>query len=86
MANHKSALKRHRQSLKARERNRMMKTRVKNAVKAVRMAIEANDSEATATALKNATSLLDKAASKKVLHWKTAARKISRLSVAANSI
>jgi small subunit ribosomal protein S20 len=64
----------------------MMKTRVKNAVKAVRMAIEANDSEATATALKNATSLLDKAASKKVLHWKTAARKISRLSVAANSI
>jgi len=86
LANHKSALKRHRQSLKARERNRMMKTRVKNAVKAVRMAIEANDSEATATALKNATSLLDKAASKKVLHWKTAARKISRLSVAANSI
>lgn len=86
MANHKSALKRHRQSLKARERNRMMKTRVKNAVKAVRTAIESQDQDAVAAALKNATSVLDKAASKKVVHWRTAARKISRLSVAANKI
>lgn len=86
MANHKSALKRHRQSLKARERNRMMKTRVKNAMKAVRTAIESQDQDAVAAALKNATSVLDKAASKKVVHWRTAARKISRLSVAANKI
>lgn len=84
MANHKSALKRHRQSLKARERNRIMKTRVKNAVKAVRAAIESQDNDAVAAALKNATSILDKAASKKVVHWRTAARKISRLSLAAN--
>jgi small subunit ribosomal protein S20 len=86
LAHHKSALKRHRQSLKARERNRIVKTRVKNAVKAVRLAIEANDADATALALQNATSILDKAASKKVLHWRTAARKISRLSMAANKI
>lgn len=86
MANHKSALKRHRQSLKARERNRMMKTRVKNAMKAVRTAIESQDQDAVAAALKTATSVLDKAASKKVVHWRTAARKISRLSVAANKI
>ncbi|AMD93022.1 30S ribosomal protein S20 [Desulfomicrobium orale] len=86
MANHKSALKRHRQSLKARERNRIMKTRVKNAVKAVRMAIEANDKEAAAKALQAATSILDKAASKKTLHWRTSARKISRLSMAVNKI
>jgi len=84
LANHKSALKRHRQSLKARERNRIMKTRVKNAVKAVRAAIESQDNDAVAVALKNATSILDKAASKKVVHWRTAARKISRLSLAAN--
>jgi len=86
LANHKSALKRHRQSLKANERNRMMKTRVKNAMKAVRVAIESQDNDAVAAALKNATSILDKAASKKVIHWRTAARKISRLSVAANKI
>lgn len=86
MANHKSALKRHRQSLKARERNRMMKTRVKNATKALHTAIAANDNEAVANALKNVTSILDKAASKKIVHWRTAARKISRLSVASNKI
>lgn len=86
MANHKSALKRHRQSLKARERNRMMKTRVKNAMKAVRAAIESQDTDATAAALKTATSILDKAASKKIIHWRTAARKISRLTVASNAI
>ncbi|NLY41666.1 MAG: 30S ribosomal protein S20 [Desulfovibrionales bacterium] len=84
MANHKSALKRHRQSLKNRDRNRMMKTRVKNAVKAVRMAIEANDPEAIATALHAATSVLDKAASKHVVHKRNAARRISRLAMAAN--
>ncbi|GAB6111985.1 30S ribosomal protein S20 [Desulfomicrobium salsuginis] len=86
MANHKSALKRHRQSLKARERNRMMKTRVKNAMKAVRTAIESQDQDAVTTALKAATTVLDKAASKKVVHWRTAARKISRLSLAANKM
>jgi len=63
-----------------------MKTRVKNAVKAVRMAIEANDKEAAAKALQAATSILDKAASKKTLHWRTSARKISRLSMAVNKI
>lgn len=84
MANHKSALKRHRQSLKARERNRMMKTRVKNATKALHVAIESQDSDAVTAALKNVTSILDKAATKKVIHWRTAARKISRLSVASN--
>lgn len=86
MAIHKSALKRHRQSLKNRDRNRVMKTRIKNAIKAVRQAIEANDSETTAQALKAATSILDKAASKKVIHRCTAARKISRLSLAVNKI
>ena len=38
------------------------------------------------TALKAATTVLDKAASKKVVHWRTAARKISRLSLAANKM
>jgi small subunit ribosomal protein S20 len=84
LANHKSALKRHRQSLKARERNRMMKTRVKNATKALHVAIESKDNDAVTAALKNVTSILDKAATKKVIHWRTAARKISRLSVASN--
>ena len=86
MANHKSALKRHRQSLLARARNRAMKTQVRNVIKTVRAAIEQKDAEAAKTALKEATAVLDSAASKKILHWKTAARKVSRLNLAVNKI
>ena len=84
MANHKSAIKRHRQSLLARARNRAVKTRVRNVIKAVRVALTAGDSAAAETALLAATKVLDKAATKKVIHWKTAARNISRLSTAVN--
>ena len=84
MANHKSALKRHRQSLLARARNRAVKTRVRNAIKAVRAALVGGDTATAETALLSATKVLDKAASKKVIHWKTAARNISRLSTAVN--
>lgn len=84
MANHKSALKRHRQSLLARARNRAVKTRVRNVIKVVRSALASGDTTAAEAALLTATKVLDKAASKKVIHWKTAARNISRLSVAVN--
>lgn len=65
MANHKSALKRHRQSLKRRARNRISKTRIKNTVKAVRVAIEEKDVAKAMEALKDATSILDRAARKR---------------------
>jgi small subunit ribosomal protein S20 len=86
LANHKSAIKRHRQSLKRRDRNRAVKTRIKNVVKAVRLAVEAKDKEQAQAALATATAVLDKAATKKVVHWRTAARKVSRLSLAVNKI
>ena len=84
MANHKSALKRHRQSLVARARNRAVKTRVRNVIKAVRAALVGGDTAAAEAALLTATKTLDRAASKKIIHWKTAARNISRLSTAIN--
>jgi small subunit ribosomal protein S20 len=84
LANHKSALKRHRQSLLARARNRAVKTRVRNVIKAVRVALADGDTATAETALLAATKILDKAATKKVIHWKTAARNISRLSTAIN--
>jgi len=84
LANHKSALKRHRQSLLARARNRAVKTRVRNVIKAVRVALAGGDTATAESALLVATKALDKAASKKVIHWKTAARNISRLSTAVN--
>ncbi len=86
MANHKSAIKRHKQSLVRAERNRAARTRVKNVVKKVRAAITANDKEAANQALVAANSMLDKAATKGALHWKKAARKISRLARAVNGM
>ncbi|WP_319544070.1 30S ribosomal protein S20 [uncultured Pseudodesulfovibrio sp.] len=86
MANHKSALKRHRQSLKRRARNRISKTRIKNTVKAVHVAIEEKDVAKAMEALKDATSILDRAARKKVIHQRQAQRRIARLQVAVNKI
>ena len=86
MANHKSALKRHRQSEKARMRNKAMKTRVKNVLKTVRQAVADGDADKAASALVAATSVLDKAAQKKVLHWRSAGRRVSRLTKAVNKL
>ena len=83
MANHKSALKRHRQSLVQAGRNRAVRTRAKNAVKAVRLAIANKDQ---AAALVKATSLLAKAAGKGAIHSRQASRKISRLAHAVNGV
>ena len=84
MANHKSALKRHRQSVTRAARNRAARTRVKNAIKAVRTALLEKDTDKASAALVTATSVLDKTAGKGAIHWKTAARKVSRLSRAVN--
>lgn len=86
MANHASAIKRHRQSLQAQARNKVMKTKVKNALKAVRLALEQKNLEQAQASLTVAASVLDKAASKKVIHWKCAARKVSRLSAAVSTL
>lgn len=86
MANHKSAIKRHKQSLQKAARNRANRTRVKNAIKAVRLAVQEKDAEKANAAFASATSVLDKTATKGAIHWKTAARKISRLAKAVKTI
>lgn len=75
MANNPSALKRARQSEVRRMRNRVVKTRVKNVVKQVRAA----SADTAAEDLRQAQSVIDKAARKGIIHKRTAARKISRL-------
>ncbi len=79
MANHKSALKRARQSENRRLRNRGYKTRVKKAVKDVRAAVAGNEPEQARENLKAAVSILQKTATKGVIKQGTASRKISRL-------
>jgi small subunit ribosomal protein S20 len=86
LANHKSAIKRHTQSLKRAARNRALNSRIKSVVKNVRAAVQANNSEQAKEALTVAKSVIDSACSKGVAHWKNAARKVSRLSKAVNGI
>lgn len=86
VANHKSAIKRHKQSLQRAARNRAARTRVKNAIKAVRVAIQGSDKNQAEEALKVAASVLAKAAGKGALHKKKASRKVSRLARAINAI
>ena len=86
MANIKSAKKRILVNQTKAERNKAIKFSVKTAVKKVRVAIEAQDKEAAKAALLNATTVIDKAASKGVYHKNTASRKVSRLAKAVNEI
>ncbi len=85
MANHKSALKRTRQNESSRLRNKAVKTRLKSIVKDVRFSVEESSNEDVTAKLITAQILIDKASKKGVIHKKTAARKISRLSKLVNS-
>ena len=85
MANHKSALKRARQSEIRRMRNKSYRTRINNVTKQVRLVEAESSGETITTNLNIAKSVIDIAAKKGIIHKKTAARKISRLSKFANT-
>ena len=86
MANHKSALKRDRQNKVRRSRNTAYKSKAKNIVKEVRLAISNNNPEQARLSLDKATSILHKIQSKGIIHKNTARRKISRLSLQVNKM
>ena len=85
MASHASALKAHRQSLKNRERNRQYRSRLRNALRSIRSAVDGNNLTAARSALKETISLIDKMASKGVIHRNAAGRYKSRLSTRLSS-
>ncbi len=79
MANHVSALKRARQTVKRTTANRVNKSRVRKSLRALRDAItKGNSAEVTAQYGKT-VSALDKSVQKGVLHDNTASRYKSRL-------
>ncbi|MGD0397916.1 MAG: 30S ribosomal protein S20 [Syntrophobacteraceae bacterium] len=86
MANHKSAIKRARQSEEQRVRNRSRKTRMKNVIRDLDEAIAGKSPEKAAEQLKKAISVIAKTASKGVVHKNTASRKISRLTREVNAL
>lgn len=79
---HTSALKAQRQAEKRTSRNKGLMKKVRTTTKKVLAAAKA-EAKTLVEDLKKAESSIDKAAKKKVLHWKTAARKKSRLVKAA---
>jgi small subunit ribosomal protein S20 len=87
VATHASALKAHRQSLNNRDRNRQFRSRLRGTLKTIRAAIDGNDLTAAKNALKQTISLIDKMASKGVIHRNAAGRYKSRLTtrIAAKS-
>jgi small subunit ribosomal protein S20 len=78
----KSAAKRHKQSLKKRIRNRHIRSTVRTAVKEVRTAVAKGAVSEIGETLSKAVSTIARAGSKGVLHKKTVARKVARLSKA----
>ena len=86
MANIKSAKKRIVVNQTKALRNKMIKSAVKTAVKKVDAAVAANDKELAKAEILNATSVIDKAATKGVYHKNTASRKISRMNLAVNKM
>ena len=86
MANIKSAKKRILVNQSKALRNKMIKSRVKTAIKKVDVAIAAGNKELAGTELLNAIGEINKAASKGVYHKNTASRKISRMTLAVNKI
>jgi len=79
MANHKSALKRVRQNTKRNEINRANRGKLRTQIKKLRAAIAGHDKAGSGELLGPTVSLIDKAASKGVIHRNTAARYKSRL-------
>ena len=87
MANIKSAKKRILVNETKAARNKAIRSKVKTAIKKVEAAVvAAGDKAAAQAALVAATTEIDKACTKGVYHKNNAARKVSRVSKAVNSI
>ena len=86
MANHKSALKRIRQNDKRRMTNREHRGHMRSHIKTFRTAVDAGDVEAAGHALRKAISTIDHTRTRGVIHRNTAARRISRLTLAYNKL
>jgi small subunit ribosomal protein S20 len=85
MANIKSQIKRNKQNEVRRERNKAVRSSLKTSQKKVEAAIAEGDAQAAQDHAREASQALDKAASKGVVHKRTAARRKSRLARAANA-
>lgn len=84
LANLKSAIKRIRQSEKARQRNRVYRSRARTFVKKVNTLLDQGRIQEAAEASTAALSALDRAAASGVIHKNNAARRKARLMARLN--
>jgi small subunit ribosomal protein S20 len=86
LAHHKSALKRIKQNKVRNARNKHVRSTLKTFVKRVREAVENNDVAAAKEALAAAIPVIDKSATKGVIHKSNASRSVSRLTKLVNTL
>jgi len=79
LAHHKSAIKRIRQTEKKRQRNRLIVSTMRSAVKRLDQAIRTQQPGEAGSLLEKTVSVIDRAASKGVIHKNKASRTVSRL-------
>ena len=80
----KSALKANRQNVKRREHNRELRSKLRTGLKAIRKALDDKNVEGAKAVLKTLQSLVDKMATKGIIHKNTASRLKSRLAAKAS--
>jgi small subunit ribosomal protein S20 len=85
VANHKSALKAHRQNVVHREHNRTLRTRLRSTLKSVRANLDGGNASEVKSDWNATASLIDRMASKGVIHPNAAARHKSRLAKRLNA-
>lgn len=83
---HKSAEKKMRRDSRARTRNRMWKSKIKTAKKTLERAISNNETDKIQELFKEYVSMMDKAASRRVIHPNNASRKKRALSRKVKSV
>ena len=76
---HASAVKAHRQTIKRTEHNRQLRSKLRTGLKDIRAAIDAGDVTKAKSALNATYSLIDKMATKGIIHDNAASRYKSRL-------
>lgn len=86
MANHFSALKRARQTVKRTAVNRANTSRLRSCLRTLREAIAKGDKDGASKVYRETVSALDKAIHKGVIHKNTAARYKARLSARVKAI
>jgi small subunit ribosomal protein S20 len=86
VANIKSQIKRNKTNQKANDRNRAVKSELKTTVRQAREAISSGDKDKAQAAVKVATTKLDKAVSKGVLHKNQAANRKSAITKQAAAL